>query len=172
MQRIFKVSENDKLVVDINTNRKVNIQIGGEEINFFLGNPNFNDAEMGYMLNFLRHELADSLAHKIHKEIGVLVGYSNRQEEPVSAATPIAINVPVASNLFGEDLSTNVIKRAYSKRKYNYKLFSIQIFDKNWVCVFERTNNFRTKQEGKKYAYDIIDEIGMGMRSRVIIKKI
>jgi hypothetical protein len=171
MQKIFKLNNSgDNLIVDINSNKKVNIKIGGEEINFFLGNPAFNDAEMSYMYNFLEHELAIGMAVKIHKEIGVIVGYFAKQEALVVTEAPV-VAATNTSNLFGESASNVRTKRAYSKRKYNYKLFYVRIFDKQGQCVFERTNNFRTKMEARSYAVGIIKEIKMGSTSRIEISK-
>jgi hypothetical protein len=172
MQKIFKLNNSgDNLIVDINSNKKVNIKIGEEEINFFLGNPQFNDAEMSYMYNFLEHELAIGMAVKIHKEIGVIVGYFAKQEAPVVTVAPVVVAATNTSNLFGEAASNARTKRAYSKRRYNYKLFYVRIFDKQGQCVFERTNNFRTKMEARSYAIGIIKEIKMGSTSRIEISK-
>lgn len=172
MQKIFKLnSSGDNLVVDINSNKKVNIKIGDEEINFFLGNPQFNDAEMSYMYNFLEHELAISMAIKIHREIGVIVGYFVKQEDPVVTVAPVVAAATNTSNLFGDSASNARTKRAYSKRRYNYKLFYVRIFNKQGQCVFERTNNFRTKMEARSYAVGIIKEINMGSKSRIEISK-
>jgi hypothetical protein len=169
MQKIFKLNENDKLVVDINTNKKVNIQLKGEEINFFLGNPAFNDAEMEYMFNFLTHELSDSMATRIHKEIGVLVGYHSKKE----VQEPVQVAAPVNSDIFGDVLTRATPKRQYGKRNYKLKKFYIRIFDKNGTCLFERTNSFRTQKEARQYCFDHINEMsyGWGLKSRIEIKK-
>jgi uncharacterized UPF0146 family protein len=171
MQKIFKLNENDKLVVDINTNKKVNIQLGGEEINFFLGNPAFNHAEMVYMLNFLQHELSDSMAHKIYNDISVLLGYLSKKE----VQEPVQVAAPVKSDLFGESLTRDTPKRQYSKRNYKLKKFYIQIFDKNGNCVFNRTSkSFRTQKEARQFCLDNIQSLsyGRGMRNRIEIKKV
>ena len=171
MQKIFKLEkENSWLFVDINSNKKVNIKIGDEEVNFFLGNPQFNGAEMEYMYNFLEHRLASSLAGKIHREIGVIVGHFVKQEDTVAPVAPVAAATNT-SNLFGESASNARTKRSYSKRRYSYKLFYVRIFDKQGQCVFERTNNFRTKMEARSYAIGIIKEIKMGSKSRIEISK-
>jgi len=176
MQKIFKLnSSGDNLIVEINSNKKVNITLGNEEINFFLGNPQFNNAEMSYLYNFLEHELASSMAFKIYNEIAAIVGRPNKQEPTSPSASSISAApkvIAASTNLFGDAVGTARTKRPYSKRTYNYKLFSVRIDDKNDVCVFERTNNFRTKKEGVEYAEGIIKEIGMGSKSKIYVTKV
>jgi hypothetical protein len=124
------------------------------------------------MYNFLEHELAIGMALKIYNEIAAIIGHPNKKEVPATITSSSASTVVATSaNLFGEPVGTTRTKRPYSKRKYNYKLFYVRIFDKKGQCVFERTNNFRTKMEAKTYAIGIIAEIKMGSKSRIEISK-
>jgi hypothetical protein len=164
MQKIFKLEkENSWLYVDINSNKKVNLKLNDEEVNFFLGNPRFNDAEMEYMLNFLEHRLESTIALKIHKEIGVIVGHFSKKEATVNT---------ISTDLFGQDTINVRTKRRYSKRKYNLKLFMVRIYDKENQCVYARANKFPTKMEANKFAINIIDEIKMGTKSGIEITKV
>lgn len=176
MQKIFKLNnDGDTLVVDINGNKKVNIQIGSEDINFFLGNPEFNNAEMEYLHNFLKHELADSMALKIYNEVGAIVGHPVKKQEAQEVEQP--------TNLFGETVSSEPRKRKYTKASYSnprytkprarskYRHYYIKVYDKQWNVVFERTNTFFTMADAKKYASDSIKETGLGMKSRIVVRK-
>jgi hypothetical protein len=161
MQKIFKLNnDGDTLVVDINGNKKVNIQLGDEEVNFFLNNPEIRKFEMEYMNNFLTHRLEVSLANKIHNEVGAIVGHPAKKQE---------VEEPI--NLFGETVSAERGKRRYAKRRSKYSHYFIRVYDKQWNVVFERTNTFYTMADAKKYAQDSIRETGVGMKSRIVVRK-
>jgi hypothetical protein len=70
MEKTFKLGvSGDQYKVLINRNKKVNIQTGTEEINFFFGNVKYANAEEEYLTNFLEHRLAISKATEIKNYI-------------------------------------------------------------------------------------------------------
>jgi hypothetical protein len=64
MQKTFDLG-NMKYKVLISRNKKVNITTGTEEINFFLGNSKYVNAELEYLNNFLAARLIDIRARQI-----------------------------------------------------------------------------------------------------------
>jgi len=64
MQKTFNLG-NMKYKVLISQNKKVNITTGTEEINFFMGNPRYVNAEKEYLNNFLATRLMDIRARQI-----------------------------------------------------------------------------------------------------------
>lgn len=71
MNTVFKLGfgEDNILTVSFNKNKKVTITVGEEEINFFMGNDMYKEAEAEYMNNFLMHRLADSKAKEIQSHV-------------------------------------------------------------------------------------------------------
>ena len=70
MQKTFKLNSlGDKYKVLISRNKKVNITTGTEEINFFMGNPRYVNAEKEYLNNFLSARLIDIRARQIETYI-------------------------------------------------------------------------------------------------------
>ena len=68
MQKTFNLG-NMKYKVLISRNKKVNITTGTEEINFFMGNPRYVNAEKEYLNNFLSARLMDIRARQIETYI-------------------------------------------------------------------------------------------------------
>lgn len=68
MQKTFDLG-NIKYKVLISRNKKVNITTGTEEINFFMGNPRYLNAEKEYLNNFLSARLIDIRARQIETYI-------------------------------------------------------------------------------------------------------
>lgn len=68
MQKTFDLG-NIKYKVLISRNKKVNITTGTEEINFFMGNPRYVNAEKEYLNNFLSARLIDIRARQIETYI-------------------------------------------------------------------------------------------------------
>ena len=68
MQKTFDLG-NMKYKVLISRNKKVNITTGTEEINFYMGNPRYVNAEKEYLNNFLSARLMDIRARQIEKYI-------------------------------------------------------------------------------------------------------
>lgn len=64
MQKTFNLG-NMKYKVLISRNKKVNITTGTEEINFYMGNPRYVNAEKEYLNNFLSARLMDIRARQI-----------------------------------------------------------------------------------------------------------
>ena len=60
---------NMKYKVLISRNKKVNITTGTEEINFYMGNPRYVNAEKEYLNNFLSARLMDIRARQIETYI-------------------------------------------------------------------------------------------------------
>lgn len=146
MEKIYKLNiDGDTLVVNINENKKVNIKVGEEEVNFFLGHPKYMGAEMEWMSNFLLHRLATSMANAICNDVGAMVGYPAKKEEVVPAEL--------------------------SLRRRRYKHYYIRIYDKDWNVVLERTHMFFTMADAKVYAQETIAVTGKGMKSRISIRK-
>jgi hypothetical protein len=58
-----------KYKVLISRNKKVNITTGTEEINFYMGNPRYVNAEKEYLNNFLSARLMDIRARQIETYI-------------------------------------------------------------------------------------------------------
>jgi hypothetical protein len=160
MQKIFKLNnEGDRLTVDINSNKKVNIQVGDEEVNFFLGNPSFNNAEMEYMYNFLEHRLAASLAVKIHNEVGAIVGYPKRRENP-----------PV--DMFGQEVQEKVRKRPFAHRKSTPKSFYIRAYDRqSFNTFYDETRIFNTKEAAEKHGKKTAKPLSGGRKFNVIVTR-
>lgn len=70
MQKTFKLGvSGDSYKVLINRNKKVNINTGPEQINFFFGNSKYINAETEYLTNFLEYRLAISKANEIKNYI-------------------------------------------------------------------------------------------------------
>lgn len=70
MQKTFKLNSlGDAYKVVINRNKKVNLQTGTEEINFYFGQSQYHQAETEYLTNFLEHRLCMSMANKIKSYI-------------------------------------------------------------------------------------------------------
>ena len=72
MQKTFKLSEKSdelKYLIKINKNKKVNINTGTEEINFFFGNPKYINAEKEYLYNFLSARVCKIRAYHISSYI-------------------------------------------------------------------------------------------------------
>lgn len=69
MKTLFNIGEAVILTVNFNKNKKVTISLGEEEINFFMGNDMYANAEAEYMNNFLMHRLAESKAKEIHSHV-------------------------------------------------------------------------------------------------------
>lgn len=108
------------------------------------------------------HRLASSLAFRIYNEIGAIVGYLKKEAHAPATNT----------DLFGNETVNVGTKRKYpSNRKYKFKHYYIRVYDKKWNVVFERTNMFHTQAEAKQYAMDVIKETGVGMKSRITVKK-
>lgn len=68
MQKTFDLG-NIKYKVLISRNKKVNITTGTKEINFFMGNPRYVNAEKEYLNNFLSARLIDIRARQIETYI-------------------------------------------------------------------------------------------------------
>jgi hypothetical protein len=68
MQKTFNLG-NMKYKVLISRNKKVNITTGTEEINFYMGNPRYVNAEKEYLNNFLSARLMDIRARQIETYI-------------------------------------------------------------------------------------------------------
>jgi hypothetical protein len=68
MQKTFDLG-NMKYKVLISRNKKVNITTGTEEINFYMGNPRYVNAEKEYLNNFLSARLMDIRARQIETYI-------------------------------------------------------------------------------------------------------
>jgi hypothetical protein len=64
MQKTFDLG-NMKYKVLISRNKKVKITTGTEEINFYMGNPRYVNAEKEYLNNFLSARLMDIRARQI-----------------------------------------------------------------------------------------------------------
>jgi hypothetical protein len=68
MQKTFNLG-NMKYKVLISRNKKVNITTGTEEINFYMGNARYVNAEKEYLNNFLSARLMDIRARQIETYI-------------------------------------------------------------------------------------------------------
>lgn len=68
MQKTFNLG-NMKYKVLISRNKKVNITTGTEEINFYMGNHRYVNAEKEYLNNFLSARLMDIRARQIETYI-------------------------------------------------------------------------------------------------------
>ena len=70
MQKTFKMYDGAlKYKVLINRNKKVTIQTGTEEINFFFGNPKYVQFETEYLGNFLEARVCEIRAYHIKSYI-------------------------------------------------------------------------------------------------------
>lgn len=125
MKTVFKLGlgEADILSVSFSKNKKVTITVGEEEINFFMGNVMYKEAEAEYMNNFLMHRLADSKAKEIHSHVMDVIqhGYYPENKDLVYGYYYIRIHDKNWNIVFER---TNTFLNKTDAKKYAYDIIA------------------------------------------------